>query len=342
MPLSIAAAQTLWEPAGTYLNTASFGLPPRPAWDALQTALDDWRTGRTSWEHWGDATDAARASFARLSASNRARSRSGQRSRGSSAWSPPSLPAGSRVLAPDVEFTSTLFPFLVQERRGVTVRTVPRSRARRRHRRDDRRRRLQRRPDGDRRGGRPGGDLSRSSRPRRADRCRRNPGLRLAPARRSTLRHRRGGRLQVAARAPRHGLHGRRAGAARRDRADCGRVVSPARTSTPRTSARRLRLAADARRLDTSPAWHSWVGAAPALALLEEIGVEAIHAHDLGLANRFRAGLGLEAADSAIVFVDAPRAEERLARAGIRAAMRAAACAPPGTSTTPTRTSTER
>ena len=27
----VAAAQALWEPAGTYLNTASFGLPPRPA-----------------------------------------------------------------------------------------------------------------------------------------------------------------------------------------------------------------------------------------------------------------------------------------------------------------------
>ena len=83
-----------------------------------------------------------------------------------------------------------------------------------------------------------------------------------------------------------------------------------------------LRLAADARRLDTSPAWHSWVGAAPALALIEEIGVAAIHEHDLRLANRFRAGLGLEAGDSAIVFVDAPGAEERLERAGIRAAVR--------------------
>jgi len=66
MTLSISAARTLWEPAGTYLNTASFGLPPRPAWDALQRALDDWRTGRTSWEQWGDATEAARLSFARL------------------------------------------------------------------------------------------------------------------------------------------------------------------------------------------------------------------------------------------------------------------------------------
>ena len=28
-PVSLAKAQQLWEPAGTYLNTASFGLPPR-------------------------------------------------------------------------------------------------------------------------------------------------------------------------------------------------------------------------------------------------------------------------------------------------------------------------
>jgi selenocysteine lyase/cysteine desulfurase len=36
-----------------------------------------------------------------------------------------SLPDGARVLVPDVEFTSTLFPLLVQERRGVTVTTLP-------------------------------------------------------------------------------------------------------------------------------------------------------------------------------------------------------------------------
>ena len=65
-----------------------------------------------------------------------------------------------------------------------------------------------------------------------------------------------------------------------------------------------------------------WVGAAPALALIEDIGVAAIHAHDLRLANRFRTGLGLEVGDSALVFVDAPQAAERLERAGIRAAVR--------------------
>ena len=32
-------------PAGVYCNSASFGLPPRPAWEALQSALADWRGG---------------------------------------------------------------------------------------------------------------------------------------------------------------------------------------------------------------------------------------------------------------------------------------------------------
>ena len=57
---------SLWSPSGTYLNTASYGLPPTPAWDALQDALEDWRHGRTSWEHWGVPGEEARKSFARL------------------------------------------------------------------------------------------------------------------------------------------------------------------------------------------------------------------------------------------------------------------------------------
>jgi selenocysteine lyase/cysteine desulfurase len=83
-----------------------------------------------------------------------------------------------------------------------------------------------------------------------------------------------------------------------------------------------LRLAESARRLDTSPAWFSWVATQPALELVERIGVEAIHAHDVGLANRFRAGLGLEPGDSAIVSAEVPGARERLEAAGIVAAER--------------------
>ncbi|WP_282697958.1 aminotransferase class V-fold PLP-dependent enzyme [Streptomyces sp. CC208A] len=50
-------------------------------------------------------------------------------------------------------------------------------------------------------------------------------------------------------------------------------------------------LARSARRFDEPPAFPSYHGAARSLALLEEIGIERIEAHDKGLAARFRAGL---------------------------------------------------
>jgi selenocysteine lyase/cysteine desulfurase len=84
----------------------------------------------------------------------------------------------------------------------------------------------------------------------------------------------------------------------------------------------RMRLAASARRFDISPAWFSWVGTAPALEVVARIGVASIGAHDVALANRFRAGLHLEPGDSAIVSVDVPGAQERLERAGVMAAAR--------------------
>ncbi len=88
-------------------------------------------------------------------------------------------------------------------------------------------------------------------------------------------------------------------------------------TTTPSCASR-----SDASRLDLSPAWFSWVATEPALAVLREVGVEAIHDHDLALANRFRAGLGLAEGNSAIVSADLPGAEQRLLQAGIRTAVR--------------------
>ncbi len=84
-----------------------------------------------------------------------------------------------------------------------------------------------------------------------------------------------------------------------------------------------LRLAQDARRLDVSPAWLSWVGTAVALEALAALDPQEVHAHVTGLADRFRDGLGL-APDgrSAIVSVGSPDAAQRLARAGVRAAVR--------------------
>jgi selenocysteine lyase/cysteine desulfurase len=83
-----------------------------------------------------------------------------------------------------------------------------------------------------------------------------------------------------------------------------------------------MELASNARRLDTSPAWFSWVGAVPAMELIERVGVERIWEHDVGLANRLREGLGLEPGDSAIVTTEVGNVE-RLEAAGIIAPVRA-------------------
>ena len=66
------------------------------------------------------------------------------------------------------------------------------------------------------------------------------------------------------------------------------------------------RLAGGARRLAGSPAWPSWAGTAPALQLLLDVGVEAVHRHDLRLAHALRERLALPPGDSAVVCLDAP------------------------------------
>ncbi|MGW4732870.1 aminotransferase class V-fold PLP-dependent enzyme [Streptomyces shenzhenensis] len=89
-------------------------------------------------------------------------------------------------------------------------------------------------------------------------------------------------------------------------------------------------LAHSARRFDVSPALFSYAGLRPSLALIEEIGVAAVHAHDTALADRFRAGLaGLghearPAPGSAIVSVPGlGHRRTELARAGIEVSDRA-------------------
>ncbi|MER5874224.1 aminotransferase class V-fold PLP-dependent enzyme [Streptomyces sp. NPDC002044] len=90
-------------------------------------------------------------------------------------------------------------------------------------------------------------------------------------------------------------------------------------------------LAHGARKFDESPAFLAYHAAEPSLALLEGVGIEAVHAHDTALAARYRAGLarlGHEPVpgDSAIVSV--PGLADRLPAlqaAGIATAARAGA-----------------
>ena len=317
---TIGAAQSEWTPAGPYLNTASYGLPPTAAWDALQAALQDWRHGRTSWEHWGDSAEAARAAFARLvGVSPEDVAISGAVSQ-LVAYVADLLEPGSRVLAPDAEFTSLLFPFMVA--RGVEVRTVPL---------DD----LAEAIDG--------------STTLVAFSTVQSSSGELAPVDAITAAARHHGALLAADATQSCGWLPLDAG--RFDFVACAAykwLLSPRGTAflaVRREHRERLRplaanwyagedahdtyygpplrLAHEARRLDTSPAWFSWVGCLPALETLERIGIETIRDHDVALADRFRAGLDLPPSGSAIVSADVPGAQERLQRAGIRASVRA-------------------
>jgi selenocysteine lyase/cysteine desulfurase len=319
--LTISEAREQWAPAGVYLNTASYGLPPRDGFDALQVALADWHGGRTSWEHWGDSTDAARAAFAAMVGVPATRVTVGATASELVGLVAASLPDGADVIVPDIEFTSTLFPFLVQERRGLTVRTVAPAR-------------LAEAIDART-------DLVAFS------------AVQMSTGEVADLD-------AIAAAAAHHGaltlVDATQAcgwlplDAARFSAVVCGAykwLMSPRGTAfmvvgdvlqetiVPHSAGwfagadvhasyfgPPLRLATDARRFDTSPAWFSWVGTQPALELINRIGVPAVHAHDVGLANRFRAGLGLPASDSAIVCVEHAGAAARLERAGIQAAVR--------------------
>jgi selenocysteine lyase/cysteine desulfurase len=89
-------------------------------------------------------------------------------------------------------------------------------------------------------------------------------------------------------------------------------------------------LAHSARRFDESPSLFSYAGARHSLELIEELGVDAVHAHDLALADRFRAGLAglgqepVPAPGSAIVSVPGlGKRQPELSRAGIEVSDRA-------------------
>ncbi|MET4662018.1 selenocysteine lyase/cysteine desulfurase [Streptomyces sp. PvP037] len=89
-------------------------------------------------------------------------------------------------------------------------------------------------------------------------------------------------------------------------------------------------LAGSARRFDSSPALFSYAGLRASLELVEEIGVDIVRAHDLALADRFRAGLAerghtpVPAPGSPIVSVPGlGRLQPELAEAGIQVSDRA-------------------
>jgi selenocysteine lyase/cysteine desulfurase len=317
----IEDAQRLWQPETLYLNTASYGLPPTPAWEELQAVLADWRAGRTSWEGWGDSTEAARASFGRLVGVPTEWIGVGANTSSMVGLVAAALPDGARVVSTEPEFTSLLWPFLAQER-SIEVECVP----------------VAGLPDSvDERTDVVAVSLVQSSTGELADLDAVIEAAATHDARVVVDATQASGwlpvdatRIDVLACSAYKWLCSPRGTAFMSVRPELHDRLTPIAAGwyageDPHSSyyGAPLRLAQDARRFDVSPAWFPWVATAPTLELLLEIGIEAIHEHNLRLANRFRAGLGLPPGDSAIVSAELPEAEERLEGTRVMAAARA-------------------
>lgn len=322
-------ASTGWEaalerfpPVRGHLDAATAGVPPLAAVAATEAAVADWAQGRLDGPGFDTAVERGRAAFARIAGVTPGAVACGANVSVFAGLVAAAVPAGEEVVVARGDFTSVLFPVLAQQARGVRVREVEL---------DDLAEAI-------------GGHTSLVA----------VSAVQSADGRVADLD-------ALAAAADHHGadvlldatqaagwlpLHAGRfayvcAGAykwllsprgtafmtVREDAAErlvphtAGWYAAQAPWDTCYGSP--LRLAEHAKRFDVSPAWTCWAGTAPAVELVADLGVAAVGRYDLALADRLRAGLGLPPGASPIVALAAPGAEQRLARAGIRAAVRA-------------------
>jgi selenocysteine lyase/cysteine desulfurase len=312
----------LAHPAGRgYLNTAAVGLPPASVITALQCTLEDWAGGRAQAPGYDEDIEASRTLFARLVHARPDDVAIASQVSACVGLIAASLPAGAEVVCAEEDFSSVLYPFLA--RKDLRVRCVPLERM---SEAIDRRTALVavsavQSADGrvadldaiataaERRGALTVVDATQAAGWLPLDAglfdflvCGAYKWL-LAPRGSAFLTVR---REHLATVPPL--LAGWYAGA---DRWGSSLYGPP------------LALAEDARRLDVSPAWLSWVGTRAALSEIETIGVERIHDHDISLANHVRTALGLASSDSAIVSVQDSGAEAHLRASGITASTRA-------------------
>jgi selenocysteine lyase/cysteine desulfurase len=115
------------DPATIYLDAGTYGLPPRPAYEATLAALERWQHGQADFiKEWEPAGEKARVLFAKLIGAQPEEIALIPTVSDGVATIAASLPDGAKVLTPHEEFASVVLPFLaVAEQRGITVREVP-------------------------------------------------------------------------------------------------------------------------------------------------------------------------------------------------------------------------
>ncbi|RRO16145.1 aminotransferase class V-fold PLP-dependent enzyme [Saccharopolyspora rhizosphaerae] len=302
-----------------YLNTASIGIPPTETSRKVAEAVERWGRGQDRPGDFDEAVATARDAFARLVGVPTDRVAVGASASQVIGLVAASTPDGSRVLVARDDFTSVLFPFAAQAGRGVTVTEVDLDEIGRRAAEFDV----------------VAVSAVQSKDGRTADfealqRARNEHGTRVlldvtqaagwmplsldwadwvAAAGYKWLMAPRGSAwLAVHPDAPRPVAHS----------ANWYAAEDPWEA----TYGLPLRLAEGARGLDLSPVWLAQVGAAASMEWLARLDREEVAAHCRGLADGFRAELGLPPAGSAIVSLARPDAVAALTDAGVACASR--------------------
>lgn len=306
-----------------FLDTPTFGVPPRFVAEALHDGLRVWEQGRLELSTFDEQISASRAAYAAMTGVDERRVTMGNSVSSLIGLVASAIPDGSRVATFSNEFTSVTFPFAAQRARGVTVTEFPRGRL------ED--------AAGD-------FDVVAASLVQSADGAVLDvESLRRTVAESGTITvidtsQALGWKnielpwADVAVAASYKWLLGPR-GVAWMSLSErmfdslvphaanpyAGEDLWSSLYGLP------LRLAGDARRFDFSPAWFSVLGAGLSLTWVASLDRRAVEAHTLGLANRLRTELDLPSADSAIVSIPASHGVDALHRAGIRASVRAGA-----------------
>ncbi len=317
MTLTIAEAQRHFRRPRGYLNSASIGLPPRAVVDALRSTIDQWETGRLTAPQFDAFVDEARRCFADIVDVLPTGVAINANVSSLVGLVVSSLPAGAEVVCVENDFTSLLFPILESaQANDVRVKEVPLDAV--------------------------------------ADAVSSSTTL-LAVSAVQSADGRRADFDAINAAARQHGaatlIDATQAigwlpfDAKRFDyvvaagykwlvspRGVAFMTVRPERLDALRPRAAGwyagediwssvygspLRLASTARKLDVSPAWFSWVGAASALAFIQQVGVESIYEHNRALARAFTDAMALPSSDSAIVSVPISGAADALRAQGI-------------------------
>jgi selenocysteine lyase/cysteine desulfurase len=126
LPESTIRAEFAPAPGLTYLDAATYGLPPASTVRAMADALEGWRTGSARWvEDWDRPSDAARGHFAALIGADAADIALIPAVSVGTGLVARTLTETDVVVVPEDEHVSDLYPLLVAADRGVTVRQVP-------------------------------------------------------------------------------------------------------------------------------------------------------------------------------------------------------------------------